>query len=90
MKNNKLGKAAVLFLIMTKLLTGCGVHVEDAGENADTGKSMFVRVEATGVWDVVYHRDTKVMYAVSRGSYNQGAFTVLVNADGLPMTWDGE
>lgn len=39
---------------------------------------------------LVYHEDTKVMYAVSIGLKNQGSFTVLVNADGSPMLYDEE
>lgn len=55
----------------------------------NTNTSMFVQVESAGAWRVVYHRDTKVMYAVSYGSYNNGCFTLLVNADGTPMLWEG-
>lgn len=52
--------------------------------------SMFVIVENHTFLDVVYHKDTKVMYAVSTGSYNLGTFTLLVDADGKPMIYDGE
>lgn len=52
-------------------------------------ESMFVEVESTVVWKVVYHKETKVMYAVSYGNYNSGTFTVLINADGSPMIWKG-
>lgn len=48
---------------------------------------MFVIVEKAGYWLVVYNKDTKVMYAVSKASYNSGNFTLLVNPDGTPMTW---
>ena len=37
---------------------------------------------------IVYHKETKVMYAVSCGSYNYGNLTVLVDADGKPMLWE--
>lgn len=47
-------------------------------------------VEDMSTWKVVYHKKTKVMYAVSDGSYNYGTFTLLVNADGTPMIWEGE
>ena len=50
--------------------------------------SMFIQVESTNTWRVVYHRNTKVMYVVSDGSYNYGTFTLLVNADGTPMLWE--
>jgi hypothetical protein len=49
---------------------------------------MFVEIEQTGTWEIVYHKETKVMYAVSYGSYNCGTFTVLLDADGKPMLWE--
>lgn len=38
--------------------------------------------------DIVYDKDTGVMYAVSRGPYNQGTFVMLVNADGTPKIYE--
>ena len=78
--------ALVLIMIMC-LLSACVSTVEEAQESET---SMFVRVENAGCWEVVYHRETKVMYAVSCGGYNAGNFTVLVNADGSPMIWGAE
>lgn len=76
----------MLALVMClSLLVGCGSSVEEVSEN---NTSMFIRVEHTGSWHVVYHRETKVMYAVSIGGYNCGNFTLLVNADGTPMLWE--
>lgn len=37
---------------------------------------------------IFHHRETKVMYAVSGGTYNRGNFTLLVNSDGSPMLWE--
>lgn len=51
---------------------------------------IFAFVEVTDDWMVVYHRETKVMYAVSVGSHNRGRFTVLVNPDGTPLLYRGE
>ena len=67
--------------------TGCGTEVEFVEKTSET--SMFVTVETTLQWSVVYHKTTKVMYVVSNGSYNCGNFTVLVNADGTPMIYGG-
>jgi hypothetical protein len=50
---------------------------------------MFVEIECTATWAIVYHKETKVMYAVSDGRYNRGTFTLLVNADGSPMVYGG-
>ena len=78
-------------VIMAATLAACGSKVEKADSSVGTPetKSMFVAVEDTGIWAVVYHSETKVMYAVSRGSYNQGTMTLLVNADGTPMIYKG-
>ena len=56
-------------------------------KNTHLGNSDFVMVESTDDFYIVYHKETKVMYAVSGSSYNHGNFTLLVNADGTPMTY---
>ena len=73
------------------LLCGCSSnYVETEKTNqVEKNTSMFVEIETTNRWKVVYHKDTKVMYAVSYGSYNIGTFTLLVNADGTPMLYEG-
>lgn len=78
-------------LIITALLillaTGCA-KVENKTEQEPVDVSRFERVEYTAVWEIVADRETGVMYAVSRGMYNQGEFTLLVDADGKPLIWD--
>lgn len=74
------------------ILSGCStVHVEDESQSNDKDNttSMFVVVEKAACWLIVYNKDAKVMYAVSRSSYNYGNFTLLVNPDGTPMIWEG-
>lgn len=69
------------------LFVGCGVSVEKAHKDNDV--SMFVVVEKyDNGWWVVYHTDTRVMYVVSAGPSNYGVFTVMLNPDGTPMTWE--
>ena len=75
----------ILVAVLLLSLTGCA-SVES--ESSSNDKSMFVCVEITSTWQVVYHRETKVMYAVSAGGYNSGTFTVLLDADGNPMLWE--
>lgn len=50
--------------------------------------SMFIKIEDGNGYTIVYHSDTKVMYAISEGYYNTGTFTVMLNADGTPMLWE--
>lgn len=81
----KLGKALVAVSLITVLvLSGCDT-VENEGSK--DGESMFVKVEQTDAWFVVYNKYTRVMYAVSAGPYNHGSFVLLVNDDGTPMLW---
>ena len=77
----------IVMILSMLLLTGCG-------ERADSqeGGGMFVCVQEADLchgYEIVYHRDTKVMYAVSYGTYNYGNFTVLLNPDGTPMLYEG-
>lgn len=77
----------ILLIIMALtilLATGCG-KVEN---KTDQEVSRFKRVEYNSVWEIVADRETGVMYAVSRGGYNQGTFTVLVDVDGKPLIYD--
>ena len=69
------------------LFVGCSSPeaVEDVSKS-----SSFVIVEDAYGYYIVYHRDTKVMYVVSGGSYNRGTFTAMLNPDGTPMIWEGE
>ena len=77
----------IMVAIMIFGLVGCsGTTVENANESNKS--SMFVVVESTSLWDVVYHKDTKVMYVVSRGYYNQGTFTVMVDSEGTPLIYE--
>jgi hypothetical protein len=82
---------AICVLIACVFLGSCAkVETQEQISNKETAStSMFISVEATDTWRVVYHKETKVMYAVSRGYYNCGTFTLLVNADGTPMIWEG-
>lgn len=79
----------IVLVLLALCLAGCGAEVERQTQAQNIIKSIFVIVEDTYDWKIVYDRETKVMYAVSDGTYNQGNFTVLVNADGTPKLWEG-
>ena len=81
---------SIIFVVLALCLSLCAcsgppVQVESSVFSA----SMFVEVENNTFWQVVYHRETKVMYVISQGNRNYGTFTVLLNADGTPQTWKG-
>lgn len=75
-------KCVFLLALIAMLLSGCASE-----EETETSGKMFVTVERTWNYSIVYNKETRVMYAVSDGSYNNGTFTLLVNADGTPMIW---
>ena len=88
-------KKKILILVSLVILTftGCSyAKVENVNEQntvkEEPTSSMFVEIEETNAWKVVYHKETKVMYVVSWTSYNYGNFTLLVNPDGTPMLWE--
>ncbi len=91
--------AILIIMLAVAIFTACTKKVKDVNalENEEPEysetihtRSMFVEIEETYEWTVVYHRETKVMYVVSRGQYNNGTFTPLLNVDGSPMIWEDE
>lgn len=91
---NKIIKILLSLIIVIFIMTfaSCGNNNSSTeGTNnrksVELGTSMFVRVEDSPFFDIVYHKETKVMYSVSDGSYNRGTFTLLVNNDGSPMIY---
>lgn len=81
-------KKLIAIMITGALLLAACTKVEAANDIKQDETSMFVKIEDTDAWMIVYHRETKVMYAVSYSGDNYGNFTLLVNADGSPMLWE--
>lgn len=79
----------LMMLLLCLLLTGCGVKMPTANDAAtnDGDRSMFVLIENGVTYRIVYHRNTKVMYAISAGGYNSGNFTVMVDEEGKPLLY---
>ena len=84
MKKKLLSLLLVCAMVLT-MVTGCAKPVE--GVSDANSVSMFVEIERAGNWIVVYHRETKVMYAVSNDRYNYGSFTLLVDENGNPLLY---
>ena len=81
----------LIAILMAIALCAClfvGCSSPEQGENVSKSSS-FVIVEDGYGYYIVYHKDTKVMYTLSTTSYNMGNFTLLVDADGTPMIWEG-
>ena len=81
-------KIIVILLICLILLTFVGCQDVETDNEATSGKSMFIKVEVADLWYIVYHKETKVMYAISAGSKNYGTFTLLVDEYGMPLLWE--
>lgn len=81
----------ICVLLLALLLCSCGSQMlteEQVSKDNTSNLSMFIQVEQGEGYKIVYHKDTKVMYAISNGYYNVGTFTVMLNADGTPMLWE--
>ena len=78
----------VFVILLCCAILGMLVACSDVDTEKEESPSTFVVVEDMHSWQVVYHRETKVMYAVSDRSYNYGTFTLLVNPDGTPMLYE--
>lgn len=85
MRTKKIFVLAILTFCL--LLTGCGTKMVSVSDLGDSNVSMFVLIEKAAAYKIVYHRDTKVMYAISNGGYNAGNFTVMVDEEGKPLLY---
>ena len=69
------------------IFAGCGC----SGEKAEaSNESRFMKIESNFNWLIYADRETGVMYAVSTGVYNNGNFTLLVDANGDPLIYEGD
>ena len=71
---------------LAMIFAGC------SGEKAEASdKSRFMKIEGSSFeWSIYADRETGVMYAVSNGVYNHGTFTLLVDANGDPLIYEGD
>lgn len=81
--------AVLATLMLSVTLMGCSANPAETTYTDDV-PSRFVIIEQSDLWNVVADQETKVMYAVSAGSYNRGTFTMLVDSDGTPLLYEGE
>lgn len=80
-------KKTLCIILLALTMTLCGCEASQVPEEPLVENSMFVVVEDGTFYRVAYHKDTKVMYAISWGYGNAGTFTVMLNPDGTPMIW---
>lgn len=75
-------KLIVVIAIIAVMLSGCGGPID--AETYECKSPSFVKVESTLEYEIVYHRDTKVMYVTSY----RGGYTVMVDENGTPLLWE--
>lgn len=94
MKKKTMCLIAIVIISIIIMGSGCtNTVIENVNDHNTIVSSMFVIVEETNDWLIVYHKDNKVMYSVSdtSGGYNgNGVFTLLVNPDGTPLLYEGQ
>lgn len=77
----------VLVILLLFTFVGCGSNIDTVEDmKSKEGSSMFVIVESDFLWErynIVYHKETKVMYAVSSNT----VFTVMLDAEGKPLLY---
>ena len=79
-------KKLIVMLMLAVMLISFGCSTE---ANASNPKR-FVSVENTMNYLIMVDKETRVMYVVSNGIYNYGTFTVMVDENGKPLTWEGD
>lgn len=84
-------KKLIVMLMLAVTLAGCGHSSEsDIRDGEKSDQKRFVSVETEWSYFIMVDRETRVMYVVSNGTYNHGTFTVMVDENGKPLTWDGD
>ncbi|MBP3217380.1 MAG: hypothetical protein J6M46_03300 [Lachnospiraceae bacterium] len=76
-------KTLLILALIAAIATGCA--------EVDSEPVIVNRFKCVGNasnWDIVVDSETGVMYAVSRGMYNMGTVTLLVDAEGNPLIWE--
>ena len=77
---------SVIFVVLTLCLSlcACGAPVPGYDSKLYTTDPLFESVERYTDCTIYRHRETNVLYV-----YAGSGMTVLFNADGTPMIWDG-
>lgn len=79
----------ILIATILAVVILCGIM---SFQKAEAYTNIGFEVLYGGTWDMVqilYDRETGVMYAKSNGAKNNGTMTVMVNPDGTPRVYEG-
>lgn len=85
--NNVKSKLIAIMIIVMLVIIGLSfIGCDNTNNSVKASDDMFVTVSEGRLYDVLYDKDTKVMYV---NSY-RGVFAMLVNADGTPKLYKGQ
>lgn len=79
----------VITLASLMILSLSACATKTTNETVRGESSRMVKIEKAVTYCIVYDKETRVMYAVSNGGRSYGVFTVLVDADGKPLLYEG-
>ena len=79
--------AITLASLMILSLSACATKITNKTVKGES--SRMVRIEEAVTYNIVYDKETRVMYVVSDGGRSYGVFTVLVDANGKPLLYEG-
>lgn len=77
-------KKACIVALSAIMLTGCG-----NGEEPSEKRFKVLDGETFNNFYIAYDTETGIEYSVSNGVYNHGTLTILVDADGKPLIYEG-
>ena len=84
---------ASAFITAISLTTSCSnsgsVQTEKQAKEPAPYTNRFVVVERDYYMNIVYDKNTLVMYSVTNGIYNSGNMTMLCDSTGKPLLWKG-
>lgn len=79
-------KKVFIIALSAIMLAGCGKSEEQENKRF---KKLDGGIGITDDFYIAYDTETGIEYAVSNGVYNHGTLTVLVDADGKPLIYEG-
>ena len=82
-------KIAIALAVLTVAVTGCSNSSDEPlfGIDIESEKSSFALIEEYNAFDIIYDKETGVMYTMSNRSYTYGVLTPLLNSDGTPKIY---
>ena len=82
-------KIAIALAVLTVAVTGCSNSSDEPlfGIDVESEESSFALVAEYNAFDIIYDKETGVMYTMSNRSYTYGVLTPLLNSDGTPKIY---